>query len=102
MTPVPWVSESAPRSRSREPWVHLLAALIGPATGGLLLGTFAPSLVLRTAALGVALSLVGAGLVRAVALGRSEWRRERPGAGAYARVVGRFVLGFLLVVVATS
>ena len=94
--------ESVPRSRSREPWVHAVAAVLGPAAGVLLLRSSAPSLVLRTAALGVAFSLVAAGLVRAVALGRSEWRRERPGAGAYVGVVGRFVLGFLLVVVATS
>ena len=94
--------ESVPRSRSREPWVHAVAAVLGPAAGVLLLGSSAPALVLRTAALGLAFSLVVAGLVRGIALGRSEWRRESPGAGAYARVLGRFALGFLLVVLATS
>ena len=96
------VRERRPRSRSREPWVHLVAGLLGPAAGVLLLGTLVPSLVLRTAALAVALTLVAAGLVRAVALGRAELRQERPGAGVYAGVVGRFVAAFLLVVMATS
>lgn len=92
----------AERPRSREPWVHGIAALLGPIAGSLLLDTLAPSLVLRTAALGAAFTLVGAGLVRAVALGGAEWRRERPGQVAYAGVVGRFVAAFLLVVMATS
>lgn len=94
--------EPGARERSREPLVHLLAAVIGPLAGVLLLGTFAPSLVLRTAALALAFTLVAAGLVRSVALGRSEWRRDRPSARAYAGVAGRFLVGFLLVVVATA
>ena len=89
-------------SRSREPLVHGLAALVGPTAGGLLLGTFALHLLLRTAALAVGFSLVVAGLARAVSLGRDEWRRRRPGGAAYAGVVTRFVVAFLLVVVATS
>ena len=88
--------------RSREPFVHLSAALLGPGVGSLLLGTVEVTLVVRTAALATALTLVAAGLVRAVGLGRAEWRRERPSGIAYARVVGRFVIAFLLVVVATS
>lgn len=96
------VTDAGARPRPREPWVHGIAALIAPTAGGLLLGTFAPSLVLRTAALGVALTLVGAGLRRAVALGREEWMRDRPARAVYVGVLGRFVTAFLLVVIATS
>ena len=81
--------------------MHLAAAVLVPTAGALLLGTPSLSLALRTAALAVAFTLVGAGLVRAVALGRAEWRRERLTSGAYVRVVGRFLAAFLLVVVAT-
>lgn len=76
--------------------------LLVPTAGTLLLGTTALSLVLRTGALAVSLTLVAAGLVRGVALGRAEWRRERPGTGAYALVVLRFAAAFILVVVATA
>ena len=73
-----------------------------PTAGTLLLGTAALSLILRTGALAVALTLVAAGLVRGVALGRAEWHRERPGASAYALVVLRFLAAFALVVAATA
>ena len=50
----------------------------------------------------VALVLVGAGLAGLVGIARAEWRRERPGPGRYLRVVLRFALAFLLVLVATG
>lgn len=96
------VHDPDPRSRSREPIVHLIAAILVPVVGSMLLGTIAPSLVIRTSALALAFTLVAAGLVRAAVLGRAEWRRDRPDAGMYAGVVGRFLTAFLLVVVATS
>lgn len=74
-----------------------LGALVGPA----LLGTFDATLVFRSVALTLALTSVGAGLVRLVGLGRAEWRREAPQPREYLLVGVRFLVGFLLVVVAT-
>lgn len=96
------VHDRGGRSRSLELFSHLAVAVLVPVVGGLLLGTFTLALVVRTSALGLAFTLVAAGLVRSAALGRAEWRRDRPEVGRYAGVVGRFLLAFLLVVVATS
>ena len=86
----------------REPALHGAAAAGGAALAAVSLGSWSVELLVRTGALGVALSLVGAGLVRAVALGRSEWRREDPRPALYALIVARFVAAFLLVVTATT
>ena len=56
----------------------------------------------RLVAVAVALVLVGSGLVGLVGLARAEWRREPPGRRRYLAVVGRFVVAFVLVLVATA
>jgi hypothetical protein len=56
----------------------------------------------RAAVLPVALLLVARALIRLLALGRAEWRRERTGARAYLAVVLRFVVAYLMVVAAIS
>lgn len=88
--------------RSREPLLHVAAAVVGPTVAVLLVGGAPGDLVWRTAALAVALTLVGRGLVVAFDLGRAEWRRDTPSLGAYGRVAARFALALVLVVAATS
>lgn len=78
------------------------AAIIGSVVGTGLIGSVVPGLVWRAAALSSALTLVGVAMVRAVVLGRAEWRREPPPRGHYRRVVGRFAVAFLLVIIASS
>lgn len=91
------------RSRgSRELVVHAGAAGLGAFVGPALLGTFHAALVLRSAALTLALTLVAAALVLLVRLGRSEWRREAPRPREYVLAGLRFVVAFLLVVGATA
>jgi hypothetical protein len=88
--------------RSRETLLHVAALVLGPAVAAVLVGGAAVDLLWRTAALSGALTLVACGLVRAVVVGRAEWRRDAPSLGAYGRVAARFVLAFVLVVAATS
>lgn len=88
--------------RTREPFVHGASAGLGAVIGPALLGAFDATLVLRSGALTLALSLVVAALVQLVRLGRSEWRREAPGSQAYWLAAARFVTAFVLVVGATT
>lgn len=60
------------------------------------------ALLWRLVAVGVALVLVVGGLVGLAGIARAEWRRERPTRGRYLRVVGRFALAFVLVLIATA
>jgi uncharacterized YccA/Bax inhibitor family protein len=105
----PDVRDGAPRALGR-PWsggrreltVHVAVALGGATLATLVVGAVVPTLLWRTSALSLALSLVIAALLGAVALGRAEWRREAPRLSAYGPVVARFLLAFLLAVAATS
>jgi hypothetical protein len=93
-----------PRRRAsyRELAVHGGAALFGSAVGLALVGTPVPGLLWRAAALSSALTLVIVALVRSIALGRAEWRRDTPSRTEYQRVVGRFAIAFVLVIAASS
>ena len=56
----------------------------------------------RLLVVGAALVLVLAGFVGLVRIARAEWRRESPARGRYLRVVARFALAFVLVLIATA
>lgn len=86
----------------RELVLHLAAGALGSTVGVALIGTVVPGLVWRAAALSSALTLVIVGLVRAFGLGRAEWRGAAPRTADYRRVIGRFAVAFVLVIVASS
>lgn len=60
------------------------------------------ALLWRLGVVVVALALVVAGLIGLVGLARAEWRRDHPGSRRYLGVVARFLLAFVLVLVATA
>jgi len=86
----------------REVVVHVVAAALGAAVGAALIGTIVAGLMWRAAALSTSLTLVVVALLRAVALGRAEWRTAAPLPSEYRRVIARFGVAFLLVIAASS
>jgi len=91
-----------PDALRREVLLHGAAAVIGASIGLALVGSVVIGLLWRAAALSSALTLVVVAIIRALALGRSEWRREPPSRREYAQVVARFGVAFMLAVVASS
>ncbi len=69
--------------------------------GALLAGPDATS-PWRALALPVALGAVLAGIVELIALARAEWHREPPAPRRYFTVLGLFLIGFVLTVIATA
>lgn len=92
----------APRGTRRELVLYVAAAVIGPTVGSVLVGGIIVPLLWRAAALSLALALVVVAMMRVVALGGSEWRRESPPRREYLWVVGRFALAFVLVLAGSS
>jgi hypothetical protein len=94
--------QRAPMRVRREMLLHGALAALSAGAALALVGTFVAGLLWRAAALSLALTLVIVAMARAVRLGRAEWRHEPPSRQDYRRVIGRFALAFLLVVVASS
>ena len=90
------------RAARGELLLHGGALAVGPGIGLALVGTVVVPLLWRAAALSLALTLVVVAMVRAIALGRAEWRREAPSRREYQRVLGRFALAFVLVIAGSS
>jgi len=80
----------------------LVAAVAGPLVGVALLGSTDAGLLARVGALSVSAVLVVRGLTGAIGLARDEWRRTAPSRDRYVRVVARFAVALLLVVLATT
>jgi len=87
----------------RREWVQLLLALVvGGVSAATLLGGVRTTGVWRVIVLPVALLLVLRGLKELVSLARTEWQRGRPAPRAYASVILRFLVAYLIVAVASS
>lgn len=98
----PTVTERRGRALRRELLLHGIAAGLGLALVRAAIPEPETGLLLRAAALPVALSLVVHGLLGALALGRAEWRRATPALRDYRRVIVRFILAFVLAAVAVG
>lgn len=86
----------------REVILHVVAAALGAAVGAGLIGAIVAGLMWRAAALSASLTLVAVALLRAVELGRAEWRGAAPRPTEYRRVFARFAVAFVLVIAASS
>lgn len=86
----------------RERTAFVVAVVVGPTVGALLVGSTDAALLLRLAAASGALVLVVAGLTAAARLARAEWLRSRPAGAAYVRVAARFGAALILLAVATG
>ncbi len=95
------MSLARPRLRS-EITLHAFAALLGPLVATWVVGALVATLVWRTAAIAVALTLVVRAFVVALGLFRAEWRRTSTSLRPHGLVAARFLAAFLLLVVATS
>ena len=89
-------------ARRGEIVLHAFAAVLGPLVATLVVGAFVATLVWRTAAIAVALTLVVRALIVAAGLVRAEWRRTAPPMRTHLFVAARFLAAFLLIVVATA
>jgi len=102
VTTIRQVAENLAGLSRRELVVHVAAAGLGLAFVSVVLADAGAGLLVRGAALPLALSLVVHGLLGVLALGRAEWRRAAPRRADYLRVVVRFAVAFVLAGLAAS